>query len=319
MTEHAPLVEVVRGGLREGVHHGSVVVVERDGSLAWSLGRVETPMFPRSSSKPAQALGMLRAGLSLSDDADVALAAASHSGETAHASRVREMLHRHGLSEDDLLCPPDWPMHEPSRDAMLVGGLEPQRVTMNCSGKHAAMLATCVQRGWSTADYLDPKHPLQVSVHDAIVDLAGEPTTTSTVDGCGAPLFAFSLAGLARMYSALATAGIGTRRRRVADAMRAHPWLVSGTGREDVQLMGAVPGLVSKIGAEGVHAVALPDGRAAALKIADGANRARLPVAIGVLRTLDVANDVLDALAESPLLGGGEQVGSVRCVSLFGG
>ncbi|QGK71760.1 asparaginase [Allosaccharopolyspora coralli] len=312
MTEHVPLVEVVRGGLREGVHHGSVVVVDRDGSIAWSRGEVETPMFPRSSSKPAQALGMLRSGLTLPDDADLALAAASHSGETAHVSRVREMLHRHGLSEADLHCPPDWPMHEPSRDAMLANGLRPQRVTMNCSGKHAAMLATCVQRGWSTTDYLDPKHPLQVSVHEAVVDLAGEPTATSTVDGCGAPLFAISLAGLARMYSALATAGIGTRRRRIADAMRAHPWLVSGTDREDVELMGAVPGLLSKIGAEGVLAVALPDGRAMALKIADGADRARLPLAIGVLRTLDVANDVLDALAESPVLGGGVRVGSVR-------
>lgn len=324
-----PLVELVRGDLREGVHHGSVVVTAPDGSVLHSAGEAHAPMFPRSSNKPAQAVGMLRAGLELADPADLALAASSHNGEPEHVARARDLLSRHGLGEDDLRCPPDWPLRETTRDEYAAGGHGKRRITMNCSGKHAAMLATCAQRGLSTGDYLDPKHPLQGSIHDAVADLAGEPIATGTVDGCGAPLLAVSLTGLARTFARLVTAPEGSPERSVGTAMSAHPWLVAGTEREDTLLMEAVPGLVSKAGAEGVIAVALPDGHAVAAKISDGARRALLPVAVGALRALgngsvggntgsagltDAALDALGGLAESPLLGGGEPVGSVRLI-----
>ncbi|MGP4016813.1 asparaginase [Saccharopolyspora sp. 5N708] len=302
MTDPVPLVELVRSGLRECLHHGSVVVLDADGSVRCAIGEVDAPMFPRSSLKPAQAAGMLRAGLELPPP-DLALAAASHSGEPEHVRRVRAILSRHGLTEAALQCPPDWPLNQQARAARA----DKQRSTMNCSGKHAAMLATCALRGWSTEDYLDPKHPLQIVISDTVVELAGEPIATTGVDGCGAPVFAVSLTGLARLFRQLA---IGER--QVADAMRAHPWLVAGTDREDTRLMRGVPGLVSKGGAEGVIAVALPDGRAVAVKIADGANRARLPVAAGALRSLGVRSAELDALAEEPLLGGGKPVGALR-------
>lgn len=302
MNHPVPLVEIVRRGLREGMHHGHVVVLDSDGSTRLALGDVSSPMYPRSSLKPAQAAGMLRAGLSLPEP-DLALAASSHSGEDAHVAAVRTLLDRFELTEDALRCPPDWPMNPAARDARD----SKLRVTMNCSGKHAAMLATCVRNGWPTENYLDPKHPLQVEIAATVVDMAEEPITTTAVDGCGAPLFAISLVGLARVFRNLVA-----HHRPVADAMRAHPWLVSGTDREDSRLMPAVPGLVSKIGAEGVFAFALPDGRAAAIKIADGADRARLPVAVGVLRTLGF--DGLDELAELPIYGGGEPVGSVRLI-----
>jgi L-asparaginase II len=265
-------------------------------------------MYPRSSNKPAQAAGMLRAGLDLPDDAELALAAASHSGEPEHVRHVRRMLSRHSLDENALRCPPDWPLSEDARNERE----GKQRITMNCSGKHAAMLITCVHREWSIEDYLSPKHPLQVALHDTVVELGGEPIATTGVDGCGAPLFAFSLTGLARLFTRLVTAEPGEAPRRVADAMRAHPWFVAGTDREDTKLMRAVPGLLSKAGAEGVIALALPDGRSAAVKIADGAARARVPVAVGALRALGVRNEELDSLAEEPLFGGGKPVGAVR-------
>lgn len=301
MTHPVPLVEIVRSGLREGMHHGDVVVLDPDGSTRLALGDVDSPMYPRSALKPAQSAGMLRAGLELPAE-DLALATASHSGEEGHVAAVRALLERFELSTADLRCPPDWPMNEAARDARDAK----LRVTMNCSGKHAGMLAACARNGWSTSDYLAISHPLQETIASTVAEMAGEPIANTAVDGCGAPLFAVSLTGLARVFQNL----VGGH-RLVAEAMRAHPWLVSGTGREDARLMPAVDGLVSKIGAEGVFAFALPDGRAAAIKISDGADRARLPVAVGVLRCLGVSGD-LDDLAELPIYGGGEPVGSVR-------
>jgi L-asparaginase II len=183
---------------------------------------------------------------------------------------------------------------------------------MNCSGKHAGMLLTCLAAGWSTVEYVDPGHPLQVACRGVVQELAGEPVTSVGIDGCGAPVFALSLAGLARAFLACVQAHAGTEPRRVADAMRAHPELMSGTGREDAALMHAVPGLLAKGGAEGVMAVAVPGLGAVAVKIDDGADRARLPVLVAALRHLGVASAALDRLASVPVLGGGHVVGEIR-------
>lgn len=312
-----PLVEVVRGGLREGAHHGSAALVDAAGRVVRSVGPVDVPMYPRSSSKPAQAAGMLRAGLDLSGP-DLALVAASHNGEPEHVERVRAVLARCGLGPEHLGCPPDWPLRAAERDRVIAAGGGCQRLTMNCSGKHAGMLMTCTLRGWSTVDYLDPGHPLQEVLAETIGELCGERPVHSTVDGCGAPLHAMSLTGLARMFSRIA-AGDGEP-RRVADAVRAHPWWAAGTGREDTLLMRAVPGLLSKMGAEGVIGLGLADGRAAAVKVSDGAGRARVPAAVAALRGLGVDEipgvdrGALDALAEEPVTGGGQRVGTVRAL-----
>jgi L-asparaginase II len=297
------VAEVVRSGFVESVHHGTVVVTGADGAVLAAAGDVDAPVFPRSANKPLQAVGMLRAGLRL-DGPDLALAAASHSGEPVHVDRVRAVLAAGGLTEDDLGCPPDVP---------LGGGAgEPARVTMNCSGKHAAMLRTCAAAGWPTAGYLAAEHPLQVALRAAAAELAAEPVTHTGVDGCGAPVFALSLRGLARAFSRLVDAEPGTPERAVADAMRAHPGLVGGTGRDVTRLMAGTPDVLAKDGAEGVYAAAVPGVGAVALKIADGAARARMPVLVAGLRRLGVEADVLDVLAEVPVLGGGEPVGFLR-------
>ncbi|AOS65963.1 asparaginase [Actinoalloteichus hymeniacidonis] len=307
-----PLVEVVRSGFRECVHHGSVALWTSGAISPHSVGTVDVAMFPRSSNKPFQALGMLRSGLELAD-ADLAMACASHNGEPEHLRRVAAVLAAHDLTEDDLHCPVALPKHDESRAAVLRAGGGPSRLAMNCSGKHAAMLATCVQASWPTTGYWEPSHPLQQEIRRTIEELTGEPVAATAVDGCGAPLMAFSLAGLAKAFASLVLAEPGTAQRRVADVMRAHPFLVSGSQREDNLLMSAVPGALSKAGAEGVAAVALPDGSAVAIKIEDGAERARLPVLAGALRQLGVApSEALDALATEPVLGGGRQVGEVR-------
>jgi L-asparaginase II len=278
-------------------------------------------MFPRSSNKPMQAAALVRAGLDLEGKL-LALAAASHSGEDYHVAGVREILARAGLTEADLQCPPDLPLAEDAQLAMIRAGAGPDRVHMNCSGKHAAMLATCVIAGWPTGSYRDPSHPLQQHILRTVEELAGEPVTATGVDGCGAPLFALSVTGLARAFRAIVLAAPASAERKVADAMRAHPDWTSGTTRPERALMEAVPGLLIKSGAEGVEGLALADGRAAAFKIDDGAQRARPAITVALLRSLGAADlpgadlGVLDALAAPQVLGGGQPVGEVR-VTVF--
>lgn len=306
------MVEVLRSGFVESVHRGSVVVLSPDGGVRLALGAVDEPVFTRSCNKPLQALGLLRAGLDLPDDADLAVGCASHSGEPEHVRQVLGILGKHGLTENDLGCPPDWPLNEAARNRVIASGGGKRRAAMNCSGKHSIMLATSTQQGWPTLGYLDPDHPAQRGIADTVTDMTGEDIATIGVDGCGAPLFALTLTALATGYSRLITAPPGTRRRRVADAMRAHPHLVGGTDRDDTELMQAIPGLLVKGGAEGVHAMVLPDGTAMAMKIDDGAPRPRTPILVGVLRSLGHDAPELEEKAERDILGGGVPVGAAR-------
>ena len=278
-------------------------------------------MFPRSSNKPFQAAAMLRCGLKL-DGELLALASASHSGEDFHVAGVRAILAAAGLTEDALQCPPAYPLDEEAHRAMVVAGAEADRVHMNCSGKHAAMLATCVAAGWPTESYRDPEHPLQRAIRDRLGALAGEPVAAAGVDGCGAPLLAISVSGLARAFRAVVLAEPGTAERAVADAMRAYPAWTSGTTRPERALMAAVPGLLVKSGAEGVEGFALADGSAGAFKTDDGAARGRVPVTVSLLRRLGAGAvpgadlDVLASLSASPVFGGGQVVGEIRATRL---
>jgi L-asparaginase II len=308
------LAEAVRSGFTESRHHGAVAALNADGSFAFTAGAAETPVFPRSSNKPAQAVAMVRAGLSLGGEL-LALAAASHSGEDFHVDGVRKILAGAGLTEDALQCPPSLPGDERTARRLIRASDEPEsRVRFNCSGKHAAMLATCVVNGWPTRTYLDPEHPLQRLIKDTVEELAAEPVTAVGVDGCGAPLFALTLAGLARSFRALVLAAPGTPERKVAGAFRAHPAWTSGTERDERKLMDAVPGLFLKAGAEGVSAFALPDGRAAALKIDDGTARARTPVTVAILRALGA--EPPEELAAAAVMGGGRRAGEIIAVPL---
>jgi L-asparaginase II len=304
------LAEVVRSGYVEGRHHGAVVALRPDGSVALGVGDLDRPWFPRSANKPLQAAALLGLGFVPADDEELALAAASHSGEAGHTDVVRRMLGE--LPEAALGCPPDLPYDEQVAHDLLRAGGGPTSLGMNCSGKHAAMLRACVAQGWPTEGYLDPAHPLQRALQSGVEALAGEPVLHVAVDGCGAPQHALTLPGLARAFARLVTCGGDGG--RVADAMRAHPWHVGGTGREVTRLMTGVPGLLAKDGAEGVWAAALPDGAAVAVKVYDGAARARTPVLVAALRALGADAPVLDELAATPVLGGGRPVGEVRVV-----
>ncbi|WP_405875856.1 asparaginase [Streptomyces sp. NBC_00005] len=310
---HAPVAHLIRGGVVEGIHYGSVVVLDADGQVQLQIGDIEVAFYPRSALKPVQAVAMVRAGLPL-DGELLSLTAASHSGEERHLAGTRRILELAGLTEDHLRNVTDMPFDPVVRDEWIRAGRPPSRLAQNCSGKHAAMLYTCKLNGWSVDDYLDPKHPLQQAIAEIVEDLTGQRIAQVTVDGCGAPLFSVSLHGLARAAARITTAPTGTPEARVADAMREHAEMASGAGRDVAALMRAVPGLLAKDGFEGVQVAALPDGRAVAVKIADGANRARVPVAAAALVRAGVDPAVLAEFAGEPLLGGGEPVGCVRAV-----
>ena len=312
-----PVASVVRSGFVESVHHGSVVVLDPSGAPRLTVGDHDQPVFPRSSNKPVQAAAMVRAGLDVDDDL-LALSSASHSGEQVHLDGVRRLLAVAGLDEGRLQNTPDLPYDPAERAAWVAAGREPSSLAQNCSGKHAGMLATCVAAGWDLSTYLDPEHPLQRLMAETLSELAGEPVAHVGVDGCGAPVMAVSLVGLARAFAALVVAEPGTAEHRVANAARAFPHLVGGSRRDVTALMRAVPGLLAKDGAEAVYAAALADGTAIAIKIADGGDRARPVVMAEALRVAGVDPALVSFLDEAPVLGHGQPVGAVRALPLAG-
>jgi len=323
----------VRGGAVESLHLGHVVVTGLDGAVLAAVGDPQAQVYPRSCLKPLQLAAMLEAGLwpedgtgrsrttgttgSDQDLAPLALGAASHNGEPVHLEGVRAVLAAAGLGEADLANTPDLPLHAPSAAAWRAGGHGPSSLAQNCSGKHAAMLATCVARGWPIEGYLLPEHPLQVAVMAGVTEMAGVAAVVST-DGCGTPLPLLPLAALAGAYGRVAAESAAAppagAAARVGTAMRAHPYLVGGEGREATGFMAGVPGLVAKDGAEGVFALGLPDGRGAALKVLDGATRPFPVLVAAVLAALGVDAAVVREQASVPVLGHGRPVGAMTTV-----
>lgn len=316
MTDHTIVADIVRSGFVEGHHYGSVLALDSEGEVAWSVGEPGSAILPRSCNKPIQALAMVRAGLELPGEL-LALVCGSHSGEPFHLDGARRILAGVGLDESALRTPLDWPLLDAVRDDLIRAGGERSRLAMNCSGKHAGMLATCVVNGWDTATYLEPEHPLQRAIHATFAEATGEPVGTVATDGCGAPLLSTSLVGLARAFRGLAVAQDGPE-QRIAEAIRLHPAWTSGTTRDEWVLLGAIPGAIGKAGAEACYVVALADGRSFALKIADGGVRAR-PIVMaaalvraGVDREVGVDGVAVRRTGEHVLLGGGVAVGEIR-------
>ena len=286
------LAVVERSGRTESRHLGAAVLVDADGALVRALGDPSALIYPRSSLKLVQATAVELLGV-VFDPEQTVLSAASHAGSPAHVAVVERMLADAGLAADALRCPADWPSDPVSRrDASA-----PARITMNCSGKHAAFLAACAAHGWDLETYLDPTHPLQRHVLETIERTAGEHIEHVGVDGCGAPIPMLSLAGLARAASHTARAGTA-----LGDAVRAHPWALDGPGRTNTVVIERT-GLVAKLGAEGVLVVVAPGGEAVAVKSLDGAHRATTPVALELLvrenlLPREVADDALAAIAD---------------------
>ena len=314
------LAVVERSGFIESRHVGSAIVLDPDGTRVVSLGDTSASILPRSSLKPVQALACLTAGAPLEGER-LALATASHAGTDRHVSVVRDILDAAALGEEALECPAAWPGDQTTRDALVREGGEPTRIRMNCSGKHAAMLLTCVVNDWSTGDYLDPAHPLQTHIREVAERLVGERSAATAIDGCGAPVFAMSLAGLAKAIHRIGTSSerspfaLHRSAGALVRAVRENAWAVDGPGRADTVVIERL-GLFAKGGAEGVLVMVAPNGTTVALKMLDGSGRAATAVGLRLLEREGAlaASDVADAMTKRSLSvsGGGRVVGAIR-------
>ena len=274
------LAKVTRGDLVESLHLGYLIVLNPDGSTYLSKGSPELPIYPRSAIKSLQAAAMLKAGLKVEEN-ELAIICASHSGAQSHIDLVTKMLTLRGISTSQLKNSVDKPLGE--KEKISWGEKPASQLAQNCSGKHAGMLITCQQNGWDMNTYLDLNHPLQVAIKNEIEELSGEKVSVTSVDGCGAPLFAISLVGLAKAISNLVKSK-EILYQQIVSACIKYPELVAGDGRLTTRMMKAVPGLFMKEGAEGVQVCALSDGRVIAIKIIDGSWRPVAPIIMEIFK-----------------------------------
>ncbi|QNE21607.1 asparaginase [Kribbella qitaiheensis] len=304
------LAEVARNGFVESRHFGLAIALDPDGARVYAAGQVGAVVLPRSTAKPLQAVGSIVAGAELAVE-EAAIAAGSHTGEDRHVALVDKMLASAGVGRDALGCPPDRPEDEPTRFRLITEGIGPERVRMNCSGKHAAMLMATVAGSNDPAGYLDADSPVQRTIAAEIERLTGAHTGIVTVDGCGAPLLGMPLDGVARAFGRLATATAGTPDGRVAAAMRLHPDLVGGHDHLNSEVMRLLPGVIAKGGAEGVIGMAAPDGHAVAVKVIDGNPRATTALGLALLEKCGVDVSAASELRTISVLGGGKAVGRI--------
>ncbi|PZE31688.1 asparaginase [Curtobacterium sp. MCLR17_042] len=303
------LAVLERSGFDESRHVGAGVVVDASGTVIDSVGDVTASIYPRSTMKPFQALAVRRAGALFSDE-ELVLTTASHAGTAAHQALALHMLESFDHVESDLGCPPDMPFDRGT--ARTMDG--PRRLAMNCSGKHAGMLAACRVNGWDEPTYLDIEHPLQQRVRSVVEEYTHETVDLVGTDGCGAPVFPLTLTGLARGFAGV-VARADDDSAALTDAVLAHPWAIDGVGRANTVTIERLQ-VLAKLGAEGVMVMGLPGGAAVAVKVLDGSQRAGTLAALALLeRNGLVASDgvaeVLEATGER-VLGGGVPVGAVR-------
>jgi L-asparaginase II len=307
-----PLVEVTRGGIVESIHYGAFFVVDSKGRVITGLGNAELMTYPRSAMKPFQALPFIeRRGDTAFDltQREIAIICASHAGTDLHKMVLQGMHAKIGTSEDNLACGVHWPGDEDTRKAMQAAGEMPTPFRHNCSGKHTGMLAHARLRNLPTEGYLDPQHPVQVTIRETLaemVEMAPDDMPLG-IDGCSAPVYGIPLRNMAEAIARLADPeGLdGVRAescRKITRAMMAHPVMVAGPGKFDTELMRVAEGKVfSKAGAEGYQIIGVMPGVFAegapglgiAIKIADGdaKGRARESVSLTVLTALGVLDD----------------------------
>jgi L-asparaginase II len=314
------LVEVVRSGMVESRHRGSVVGLDAGGAVALRVGDVDVPVYGRSANKPLQATGMVELGLDLSPP-QLALVCASHNGQPAHVAGVRAILASAGLDEGLLQNTPAYPLHEPSAADVIRAGGRRAAILQNCSGKHAGMLLACVRAGWDPTAYLRPGHPLQRRVRRAVLVATGLEDVKVGVDGCGVPVHGMPLRSMATLFARLTAperlGELGSSAARAVEAMRAEPYLVGGRHSYDTELMRVSGDVVAKRGAEALECAAiLPSGLGVAVKIDDGGSRAGAPALIATLRKLGGLSpaDVreLAPFALPPVAGGDRTVGHLE-------
>jgi L-asparaginase II len=287
------IAEVTRGGIVESRHRGAYAVVDRAGHVVAAEGGIAAAIYPRSAIKAFQCLPVIESGAADRfgfTDEEIALCCSSHNGEAGHVRVARALLAKAGNAETLYECGAHWPYHEETRFRLIRHGESCAQVHNNCSGKHAGMLALARQLGAETHGYTKPDHPVQRAIAAAMgkicdIDLDAQPLG---IDGCSVPTWAIPLKNLALGFARFSAPDFAAG-RRIIEAVRAHPFMVAGTGDFDTLIMEAVPRVFIKTGAEGVYCACVPHaGLGIALKIDDGAPRASEVAIASVLAGLDV-------------------------------
>lgn len=292
------LVHVTRGSLVECSHRGSIAVVGRNGRLLASAGDPQRLVFARSAAKPLQAAAVVASGAAARfqlNAKELAVLCASHNGEPEHVENVLAVLAKLGLPMEALRCGAHPPTHKPAAEALIRAGEPFLAVHNNCSGKHSGMLALAMHLGADPDGYTRADHPVQQAMLAAFARFAGVPQSSVALgtDGCGVPTFGVPLTALALAFARFGSPSgdddLAHAARIIADAIRAHPHMIAGTGRFDSDLIRATRGrILGKMGADGVFAAAVPGlGIGLAVKIEDGARRALFPAVVEALVQLD--------------------------------
>ena len=302
---HPIMSFVLRSDRGESVHLTAAVLVGPAGQTTFSAGLVDIPFYIRSAAKPYQAMALHASGafeqFGLTEE-DLAIACASHGGEARHLAQLRAFQARAGVAETELQCGPHWPLNRAAEETLLEAGKHPVPLHNNCSGKHTAFLAAAKAMDASTDDYLSPDHAVQQLILEQLQRLSEVVDLPVGVDGCSAPTFYLTLAGMARLAQRLA-AGDDPLLAPQFSAMANHPFLVAGTGRFDTDFTAIMDGRgVAKGGSEGLQTVAIRDdagnGHGLALKVLDGHARAKAQVALEILRAAELITQVeLERLA----------------------
>ncbi|MGH7496468.1 MAG: asparaginase [bacterium] len=291
----ALLANVTRGGHIESQHFGHVAVVDREGRLVLAFGDPQFTTYLRSAAKPFQAIPLYEDSVPevfQFDDSEMAVIMASHNGEERHVKAVASILQKCGRSAADLQCGVHAPLGPAVAGSLAARGEKPEVLHNNCSGKHAGMLAACVNRGWQVQNYLEAHHPHQLNVLAAMAQWADLPKDRLNmgIDGCGAPNPAMPVFNMARMYAAL-IASSETIPHRIVLAFVKHPEMIAGEERFDTEVMRATHGrILAKTGAEGIECIAIdgPEPLGMAIKVADGAARVIPVIVLAVLEKLQV-------------------------------
>lgn len=310
MNSNPVLAEIIRGSIAESVHRGAFVVAQANGRVVLSAGDVHRPVFPRSAVKAFQCVPVIESGASDRfgfTPEEIALCCASHTGEAEHVRAASSMLAKMGLAQAAYECGVSWPELMADRVALVKAAQEPATIHNNCSGKHAGMLALALQLNAPLTDYVKLGHPVQLAIAAVInrycdVDIAMAP---AGIDGCSVPTWALPLHNLAMGFARLLATDDATG-KCIADAVRANPFMIAGSGKFDTDVMRAVPRLFVKYGAEAVYCGAIPHaGLGFALKIDDGAGRAAEVAIARVLSGLSCwtaeEKSALEGFTHSPL------------------
>lgn len=327
--ENPVLVDVLRSSVTESRHRGAIAVIDSEGTTVLSIGDVDEPVFPRSAVKAIQAIPLLVSGAADRyglNDAEIALACASHSGEHLHAQTAASMLAKAGRDGNCLECGTHWPMGDPAARQLAAEGGQPSALHNNCSGKHAGFVCLACALDADPAGYVREDHVVQESVRAALEELTGASHTADHrgIDGCSIPTYAVPLTSLAYGFAKFGTgthmsADYARAAARIRSAVAANPFMVAGTGRFDTRVMEALgTSAFLKTGAEGVYCAAFPElGFGVAIKCDDGAGRAAEVMMASIIRRylrLDEAQDALIASLERPVLRNwnGIEVGNLR-------